>query len=106
MADVDEAKVRDYLLSQSHAVGHAKARFFTALGFSHQRWEELRDTLLEIARTGHASRGMTSVFGQKYYVRSTIRGPSGRVAVVVTVWIVRREENLPRFVTAYPGYRK
>jgi hypothetical protein len=33
-AVVDDAKVRDYLLSPSHPVGRFKAVFFAALGFS------------------------------------------------------------------------
>ena len=42
-------------------------------------------------------------FGQKYEVRGTLRGPSGRRAEVVTVWIVLSGESSPRFVTAVPG---
>jgi hypothetical protein len=30
-------------------------------------------------------------------------GPSGLVATLVVVWIVRSTEEFPRFVTAYPG---
>lgn len=32
----------------------------------------------------------------------TLVGPSGRSADVLSVWIVRTGEELPRFVTAYP----
>ncbi len=46
-----------------------------------------------------------NAFGQKYEVRGSIEGPTGRTAVLVAVWIVLRSEDFPRFVTAYPGTR-
>jgi len=49
-AVVDVAKVRDYLLSPGHRVGSAKARFFTQLGFDHQKWTALRDELHHFVR--------------------------------------------------------
>jgi hypothetical protein len=41
----------------------------------------------------------------EYEARGTIQRPGGKAAVVVTVWIVLRGEDFPRFVTAYPGAR-
>ena len=102
-AIVDPAKVRDYLLSFEHPVGRAKAAFFATLGFTRDRWPELREALLQLARTEPATPGADTPFGQKYHVAGTIQGPSGRAAIVVTVWIVLTGEKRPRFVTAYPG---
>lgn len=102
-AVVDGAKVRDYLLSPDHRVGRSKARCFGALGFTQGAWPALRDALVALAREGEAERGETSVFGQKYVVRGNMLGPAGRTAEVVTVWILLRGEDTPRFVTAYPG---
>jgi hypothetical protein len=102
-AVVDPAKVRDYLLSPDHPDGSSKARFFGALGFTREGWPRLRDALLAVAREGEAEPGTASVFGQKYVARGIIPGPDGRAAAVVTVWIVLRGDDVPRFVTAYPG---
>lgn len=44
-AIVDEAKVRDYLLSPEHPVGRFKARVFVAVGYRRQAWQRLRDDL-------------------------------------------------------------
>ncbi len=96
-------KVRDYLLAPSNPRARGKAAFFRALGFDPGDWELLRDALLELARTGAASRGQESEFGKKFEIRATIRGPTGRQAVVNTVWIVQVGESTPRFVTAYPA---
>lgn len=103
-AIVDDAKVRDYLLSAEHHVGRAKARFFTQLGFEQRSWKLLQTELVRFAAY-EAEPGAATRFGQKYVVTGTIHGPSGRSAQLVVVWIVLNSEDSPRFVTAYPGAR-
>ena len=102
-AVVDGAEVRDYLLAPDHPDGAAKARSFAALGFARDRWAELRNALLAVAREGAAEPAGAGVYGQKYLARGSVRGPDGRAAAVVTVWIVLRGDDVPRLVTAYPG---
>ena len=101
-AFIDSAKLRDYLLSRSHPVGRFKATFFLALGYSAEAWRQLESDL----RSQHLSRDATPeesiVYGQKYTIRATLVGPSGRSAEVVSVWVVRTGEDFPRFLTAYP----
>jgi len=102
-AVVDSAKVRYYLLSTSHPVGRFKAAFFNALGYTDVSWPVLQNDLLAIAGSDAAAPGQTSEFGEKYEIRATLVGPSGRSATVVTAWIVRTGEDFPRFITAFPG---
>ena len=102
-AVVDEAKVRDYLLSTTHPVGRFKSVFFIALGFTVERWEALRDALLELARTADATPGQPSPFGSKFEIRAILTGPSGRQADVMTVWMVSNGEDFPHFITAHPA---
>ena len=99
----DAAKVQDYLLSREHPVGRSKARFFEALGFTRAEWPTLESALRQAGSDGEAELGAASVFGQRYVVRSTIQGPSGLTAVVVTVWIMLAGETTPRLITAHPG---
>ena len=101
-ATVDPAKIRDYLLSTAHPVGRFKAAFFVSLGYSADRWEVLRDDILTLARTGVAVPGQPSPYGRKFEVDGILIGPSGRSAAVGTVWILRMEDQFPRFVTAFP----
>ena len=103
-ARVDPEKVRDYLLSGAHPVGRFKATFFSALGYSEDAWEKLRDDLLDIARRDDALPGGPSPHGEKYEVRATLHGPNGRTAKILSVWMVRSfdGETFPRFVTAFP----
>jgi hypothetical protein len=99
---IDEAKVRDYLLSPTHPVGRFKARFFNRLGYTQEQWQRLREDLLAIARSEEAQEGQQSDFGQKYEVHGELSGPS-RTAQIVVVWILLHGEETPRFVTAFPG---
>lgn len=101
-AVIDPAKLRGYLLSETHLVGRFKARFFAQLGYSAEGWEQLASDL----RTQHLAADAVALepthYGQKYRIRAILKGPS-RQAIVVSVWVVRTGESVPRFVTAYPG---
>lgn len=102
-ARIEPEKVRDYLLSLEHPVGRFKAAFLSKLGFSREEWPVLVARLRDIAISDDAVLGQASDFGQKYEVHGTLIGPSGRSAYFVTVWILLKNEDSPRFVTAYPG---
>ena len=102
-AVIAAAKIRDYLLSTSHPVGRFKALFFASLGYTVTDWQRLEQDLLALAGSGDAESGRESPYGQKYEIRGTLNGPSGKSATVLTVWIVRFESDVPQFVTAFPG---
>jgi hypothetical protein len=102
-AVVGSRKLTTYLLSSEHPVGRFKAAFFFALGFTPQNWEKLELELRKLARWGTAEPSERNAFGQKYVVRGRITGPEGRSDMVTSVWIVLNSEEIPRFVTAYPG---
>jgi hypothetical protein len=102
-AVIAPAKIRDYLLSTSHPVGRFKGPFFTSLGYTSADWRRLEEDLLAIAVSGDAERGKDSPYGQKYEIRGTLNGPSGRSAKVLTVWIILFGSDVPLFVTAFPG---
>jgi hypothetical protein len=102
-AIVEPEKVREYLLSPTHPVGRFKAAFFSVLGYTDENWAELQRDLLRIAADSEAVQGKLSRFGNKYEVPAILTGPSGRSAAVLTVWIVRHGEEIPRLVTAMPG---
>ena len=104
-ATVDASKIRDYLLSPSHPVGRFKSAFFRSLGYTHERPEELDAALRRLVQDAEAELDDRTDHGQKYRVAGTLVGPSGVGATVTTVWIVLNGEQLPRFVTAFPGDR-
>lgn len=102
-AGIEPAKIRDYLLSTSHPVGRFKAPFFASLGYTSTNWRRLDEDLRDLAVSGDAERGTDSPYGQKYEIRGNLKGPSGKSAEVLTVWIVLFGRDVPHFVTAFPG---
>ena len=56
-AIIDLEKLRDYLLSHEHPHGRFKARFFNALGFRSDQWQELESVL----RTQHLTQDAEAV---------------------------------------------
>ncbi len=102
-AVIAPAKIRDYLLSTSHPVGRFKAPFFASLGYTNANRRRLEEDLLALAVSGDAELGKSSPYGQKYEIRGTVNGPSGRSAGVLTVWIILFGGDAPQFVTAFPG---
>jgi len=105
-AIIDRAKLKDYLLSFSHPVGRFKARFFAGLGFSADRWDILEQAFRVQHLSQDAEAGVEDGFGQPFTIRAILQGPTGRSAVVVSVWFLRAGETEPRIVTAYPGDTK
>lgn len=102
-ATIDSAKLLDYVRSATHPVGRFKARFFAALGFASNRWEELANALRIQHLTQDAEVGILTVHVQKYTIRAILLGPSGQSAIIVSVWFISAGGDVPRFVTAYPG---
>lgn len=102
-AIIPAEKLRDYLLSPEHPVGRFKAAFFARLGYTRDDWAALEVDL----RSQHLSLDAEEVeetpYGSKFIITGPIRGPSGVTATVISVWVIRRGEQVPRFVTAYPG---
>ena len=56
-AIIEERKVRDYLLSPTHPIGHFKAILFAWLGYSQEHWSRLEHDL----RTQHLTRDAEEV---------------------------------------------
>ena len=80
--------------------------FFESLGYAADDWSRLEADLRDLLTKEQATVGEQTKHGQKYEVRGTLKGPSGRAGSVVTVWIVREGEGVPRFVTAFPGDKR
>jgi hypothetical protein len=102
-AIVDDAKVRDYLLSSTHPIGRFKARVFASFGYQQSDWHRLRDDLLTHATGEGAEAGEADSYGQRWLVRGDLASPSGRPLPIVSVWLIPSEGQSPRLITAYPA---
>jgi len=101
-AYIPRRKLVDYLISETHAVGKSKAKFFRLLGFNETTVSELEQGLLEIAQTGQVKERVDSLHGTKYVIEGSLKTLHGTLVQVRTIWIVESDDHAPRFVTAYP----
>ena len=95
-AVIEDAKLRDYLLSPIHPVGRYKCRFFLDIGYETSHWEVLRQDMMSLVATEDAQEGDQSRYGQKYVVRGVLKAPSGTLANIVTAWIVLHGDSAIR----------
>ncbi len=98
-------KLADYLLSPAHRVGKHKAAWFTAFGFSRAGWRELESALACHASENDVVARRDRPYGVEYIVEAPLRTPDRRDPIVRSVWLIRIGEEVPRFVTAFPGRR-
>ena len=99
---VDQAKITEYLLSES--AGRGKAAFFLRLGFRPESWEVLAEALKAQASTNPVVSTVDSAYGRRYSVDGDIATPDGRQPRprVRTVWILQTGDEAPRLITAHP----
>ena len=101
-AHVDRGKVTDYLLSVTHPLGAAKARFFVSCGFSPENWQTSAEALRTHATQGDATSSPESPYGTRYSVDGPLDTPSQRRPWIRTVWQIDTGSVAPRLLTAYP----
>jgi hypothetical protein len=101
---IPERKLTDYLLSETHAVGKAKAKYFRALGYGDENVGLLKESLVRIASANEVSEAISTTFGAKYVIDGIIVSPNGVTARIRTVWILETGETHLSFVTAYPAH--
>ena len=100
--NVSFEKLLNYLLSETHSVGKAKARFFRSLGYNDLNANLLKQSLITIAQTEDIKETITSPHGVKYIIEGVLQTPRGDLINIRTIWIIDKGSEQPRFVTAYP----
>ncbi len=100
-AYVDLVKLRDYCLNPEHPRGQHKARVFAqALGLTAVHAEELQQNLLDAVRISEATFLERDDYGDRYRV-DFVLARAGQECTVRSLWIVRRGDDIPRFVSCY-----
>ena len=102
-AYIPQSKLNDYLLSETHPVGSAKARVFSAAGFNRTNTSLLEQELIAVAHHQKIIDTISSPYGVKYLMEGTLQTPSGEPLQIRTVWIIETGQDSPRLVTAYPS---
>ena len=100
-AILDLTKLEDYCLSSTHTRGRHKARVFReALGIGANEAAWLRRALLAGVRTADAAEVGKESFGTRWRADVAVARHDRRI-VVRTLWILRTDEQAPRFVTCW-----
>jgi hypothetical protein len=100
-AFIDDRKLIDYCLSENHPIGKHKARvFMSALGFSLEHFQELKEGILNEILESEATQTEINQYGVLYVIDVNIKNPP-KEAMVKTSWIVRKDEDFPRLTSCY-----
>ena len=100
-AVIDTRKLRDYCLNPLHPRGRNKARVFaSALGLTADDAERLREALLSAARSKDDELTKRDEYGQRYVLDFEMETEAAN-ATIRSGWIVRREEDFPRFTSCW-----
>ena len=92
-AYIPSEKLHAYLLSETHAVGKAKAAFFRALGFHETNVHLLEHGLLTLAHSAPVQEVVPSPHGVKYVIEGVVETPSGTAPRIRTIWILETGEE-------------
>ena len=101
-ATISTNKILDYLLSETHAVGKSKAKFFRLYGFDETNVQDFERRLLKIPHTEEVSQVVETMFGIKYLIDGSLETPKGVIIHVRTIWIIETGDTTPKLVTVYP----
>lgn len=70
--------------------------------FNKTNMDLLLEEIIEIAHSEDVKEVISSPHGTKYVVEGSILTPQENYISLRTVWIIDKEQDQPRFVTAYP----
>lgn len=101
LAVIDMKKLIDYVLNSEHEEGKHKAHVFsTVLGVTAKDGAELKDRILAEVVKNPMVPGKEDRFGKRYSVKFDWTRQN-RTATVLTSWIVRTSEAVPRLTSCY-----
>lgn len=100
-AQIEDAKIRDYLLNPDNVQNGGKAKRFTQYGFDRVDGPQLASALKNHPLTNQIANTAISSHGTKFVVKCNLQSPDQRNPCMMSVWIVETGQNIPRFVTAY-----
>lgn len=99
---ISREKLVQYILSETHALGRFKAKFFLDHGFNKTNVQLFENCLRNIAKSEDVGDASHSPYGIKYVIDGEVKTPNGKRVKLRTVWIIEKGEMRPRFVTIYP----
>ncbi len=99
---IPDAKLKEYLLSPHHSRGKHKARIFSKLGISEEKFKLLEQLILKIASEREIESEREDKYGKIIVVSGFVSVIEDEQWKMKTVWIVEDFSNEARLITAYP----
>jgi hypothetical protein len=98
-----EGRFKKYLLDEDNINkdAYTKARFFKALGYTKDNWEELKNQISEQLPFCEAISKGDKGYGETFEVSMKFKGRNNTSAQIITAWIIDSKTGRPRIVTAY-----
>src|SRR3989338_7247575 len=100
-AFIPKTKLIDYVLSETHATGKFKAKFFRNLGFDETNIKLFEKNIRKMIKLSEVKSTNTSIYGVKHVIEGKINTPVRNNVIVRTIWIIENKK-VPRFITIYP----
>ena len=94
----------EYVIDIGHEQNRGEGRVFQAIGYTRDDWQRLQQDLGTQHLTQDAIEVEPKRHGRKFHIIASLQGPTG-TANILSVWIIRHGEEIPRFVTAH-RYRR
>lgn len=95
-------KLEGFALDPMHDYGKHHARVFkSALGFEQSNWDTLEQRIREALPYYEAVAKGEDHHGKRYQVTIEVTGPNGRIASVVTAWIIKTDTDYPSLTSTY-----
>ncbi len=76
--------------------------FLKEIGYDRSNWEIFEYDLREQHLTLEAIPGKSSPFGEKFEITAPIIGPNGEERMIKTIWMIKYNETVARFITLIP----
>jgi len=105
-AIIEDRKLLDYLLSETHEDGKHKARAFLSMGFTRENFAILAAAVRILAASGETAEVEATEHGRRYRTEGEIEVPRGGKVRVRLLWIIDAGSDIPRLVSAYPAKRE
>lgn len=88
--EIADAKLTQYALDPNHPKGKDKARVFqSALGYNQSNYKALIENVHRNLSAAPAYFRGSTPYGDKYEVNLSLQGPNGKIANVLTAWMVK-----------------
>jgi len=98
---IDSEKITKYLLLKREK--NDKSLFLLQAGYDLTNWQYLETDLRNLTANNEALYSHSSIFGDYYEIKGSLKGPNGKALSVRTIWMKEHFSDQTKFVTLIPA---